>query len=151
MSWPRVARIRRWQSYPWRPKRKLHDDLDFSCYHLSKWPNCFRGTCSGLGTWRPRCTEDASSGTRHIVPLPPLSLIACAIVLLNGGANPMTPVLSMTHVSVLVPVPFPQLSPHVHSYPPITPSPYTLGQQVITLLSQLLFSLASCTYRPDHS
>src|SRR6266851_2105391 len=133
------------------PKWSDTTDRIVTCYRLSKWPNCFRGTCSGLGTWRPRCTEDASSGTRHIVPLPPLSLITRAIVLLNGGANPMTPALSMTHASVPVPVPFPQLSLPVHSYPPITPSPCALGQQVITLLLQLLFSLALCTYRPDHS
>src|SRR5713101_2424357 len=109
-----------------------------ACYCLSKQPNCFRGTCSGLGTWRPRCTEDASSGTRHIVPIPPLPLIAHVTVLLNGGASPMTPALSMTHASVPVPVPFPQLSPHVCSYHPITPSPCALGQQVIALLSQLI-------------
>src|SRR6266851_3216248 len=121
------------------------------CYRLSKQLNCFHGTCSGLRTWRPRCTEDASSGTRHVVLLPPLSLITRAIVLLNGGVNPMTPALSMTHASVPVPVPFPQLSLPVHSYPPITPSPCTLGQQVITSLSRLLFSLASCTYRQDNS
>src|SRR5216683_1602472 len=108
------------------------------CYRLSKWPNCFRGTCSGLGTWRPRCTKDALSGTRHVVPTPPLSLIALVTVLLNGSANPMTPVLSMTHASALVLVPFPQLSPHVRSYSPITPSPCALGQQVIALLSQLI-------------
>src|SRR5712671_7336955 len=108
------------------------------CYRLSMRPNCFHGTCSGLGTWRLRCTEDASSGTRHVVPFPLLSLIAHVTVLLNGGASPMTPALSMTHVSVLVPVPFPQLSPHVCSYRPIIPSPCALGQQVITLLSQLI-------------
>src|SRR6266851_10422307 len=110
---------------------------DSTCYRLSKRPNCFHSTCSGLGTWRPRCTEDASSGTRHIVPFPLLSLIALVIVLLNGGASPMAPALSMTHASAPVPVPFPQLSLHVRSYRPITPSPCALGQQVIALLSQL--------------
>ncbi len=44
----------------------------------------------------------------------------------------------MTHASVQVLVPFPQLSPHVRSYRPITPSPCALGQQVIALLSQLI-------------
>src|SRR6266851_8651058 len=108
------------------------------CYRLSKRPNCFRGTCSGLGTWWPRCTEDASSGTRHVVPFPPLSLIAHVTVLLNGSASPMMPALSMTHASAPVSAPFPQLSPHVRSYCPITPSPCALGQQVIALLSQLI-------------
>ncbi len=56
-----------------------------------------------------------------------------AIVLLNGGVSPMTPALSITHASALVLVPFPQLSPHVPSYRPITPSPCTLSQQVIAL------------------
>src|SRR6266853_6105006 len=121
------------------------------CYCLSKWPNCFCGTCSGLGTWRPRCTEDASSGMRHIIPIPPLPLIAHVTVLLNGGASPMMPALSTTRVSVPVPVPFPQLSPHVRSYRPITPSPCTLGQQVIACYRSLLFSLASCPDQPDHS
>src|SRR6266851_6877479 len=93
------------------------------CYRLSKRPNCFRGICSGLRTWQPRCTEDASSGTRHVVPLPPYLLIALVTVLLNGGASPMTPALSMTYASVPVLVPFPQLSPHVRSYRPITPNP----------------------------
>ncbi len=108
------------------------------CYCLSKRPNCFHGTCSGLGTWWPRCTEDASSGMRCVVPTSPLSLMTHVIVLLNGGASPMMPALSMTHVSAPVLVPFPQLSPHVRSYPPITPSPCALGQQVIVLLSQLI-------------
>ncbi len=106
-----------------------------SCYCLSKRPNCFSGTCSGLGTWRPRCTEDASSGMRHVVPLPLLSLIAHVIVLLNGGASPMAPALSTTRASVPVPVLFPQLSLPAPSYRPITPSPCALDQQVI----------ASCT------
>ncbi len=64
-----------------------------------------------------------------------------AVVLLNGSASPMTPALSMTHASVPVLVPFPQLSPHIPSYHPITPSPCTLGQQVIALLSRLIVSL----------
>src|SRR6266851_3012132 len=75
---------------------------------------------------------------RHVVPILPLPLIMSAVVLLNGSASPMTPALSMTHASVPVLVPFPQLSPHVCSYCPITPSPCTLGQQVIALLSQLI-------------
>src|SRR5216683_6489093 len=120
------------------------------CYHLSKRPNCFRGTCSGLGTWRPRCTRGASSGTRHVVPLPSPPLIALVTVPLNGGASPMMPALSMTPASALAPVPFPQLSPHVPSYRPITPSPCALGQQVITLLSRLIVS--SClVYLPPRS
>src|SRR6267154_2648630 len=98
------------------------------CYCLSKQPNCFRGTCSGLGTWRPRCTEDASSGTRHVVPVPFLPLIAHVTVLLIGGASPMTPALSTTHAFVPVLVPFPQLSPRAPSYHPITPNPCALGQ-----------------------
>ncbi len=102
-----------------------------ACYHPSKQPNCSCGTCSGLVTWRTRCTADALSGTRHVVPTLPLLLIAHVTVLLNGGASPMMPALSMTHASVLAPVPFPQLSPHIHSYQPITPSPCALGQQVI--------------------
>ena len=97
------------------------------CYCLSKWMNCFHGTCSGLVTWQPRYTADALSGTRHVVSTLPLPLIASVVVLLNGGASPMTPALSMTHASVPVSVPFPQLSPHVRSYHPITPSPCALG------------------------
>src|SRR6266851_9902590 len=97
------------------------------CYCLSKRPNCFHGTCSGLGTWRPRCTRGASSGTRHVVVVPPLSLIAHVTVLLTGSASPMTPALSMTCASVPALVPSPQLSPHVCSYPPIIPSPCALG------------------------
>ena len=121
------------------------------CYRLSKWPNCFRGTCSGLGTWRPRCTGDASSGTRHVVPFPPLSLIAYVTVLRNGGASPMTPALFMTHASVPVPDPFPQLSPCVRSYRPITPNPCTLGQQVTALLSHLIVLSRLVYFYPGHS
>src|SRR5712671_8108399 len=84
----------------------VHGVTEKHCYCLSKRPNCFRGTCSGLGTWRPRCTEDASSGTRHVVPFPPLSLIGHVTALRNGGANPMMPALSMTHASAPAPVPF---------------------------------------------
>src|SRR6266853_1647688 len=102
------------------------------------WPNCFRGTCSGLGTWRARCTEDASSGTRCVVLTPSLSLIALVTVPLIGGVSPMMPVSYMTRASVLVPVPFPQLSPHVLRYRPITPNPCALGQQVTTILSRLI-------------
>ncbi len=54
----------------------------------------------------------------------------------------MTPALSMTHASVLVLVPFPQLSLRVRSYHPITLNPCALGQQVIALLSQLIVSLS---------
>ena len=120
---------------------QCHDVACFvrsNCYCLSKRLNCFRGTCSGLGTWQPRCTADASSEMRHVMPTFPLLLIANVTVLLNGGVSPMMPALSMTHASVPVPVPFPQSSPHAHSYRPITPSPCALGQQVIALLSQLI-------------
>src|SRR6266851_7280674 len=110
------------------------------CYRLSKRLNCFRGTCSGLGTWRPRCTKDALSGTRHVVPLPFLSPIALVTASPSGAANPMTPALSMTRASAPVPVPSPQLSPHVPSYRPITPSPCALGQQVIAVSSRLIVS-----------
>ncbi len=55
-------------------------------------------------------------------------------VQLTGGVNAMMPVSYMTHASVPAPVPFPQLSPHVPSYRPITPSPCALGQQVIVVL-----------------
>ena len=109
-----------------------------TCYRLSKRPNCFRGTCSGLGTWQPRCTRGASSGMRHVVPLPSLSLTALVTASLSGAASPMMPALSMTRASAPVPVPFPQLSPHVPSYHPIIPSPCALGQQVIALLSRLI-------------
>ncbi len=85
-----------------------------------------------------RCTAGALLGTRHAVPTLPLLLIVSVTVLLNGGVSPMTPALSMTHAFVPVPVPFPQLSPHVRSYHPITPSPCALGQQVIAFLSQLI-------------
>src|SRR5216683_1705176 len=121
------------------------------CYRLSKRPNCFHGTCSGLGTWRPRCTKGTSSGTRHVVPLPSLSPIALVTALLSGAASPMTPALSMTRASAPVPVRFPQLSPHVPSYRPITPSPCALGQQVIVLLSRLIVLSRLVYFYPDHS
>src|SRR6266851_516213 len=109
-----------------------------ACYRLSKRLNCFHGTCSGLGTWRPRCTSGASSGTRRIVLTPSLSLTAHVIAPLSGAANHMGPVSYMTHASALAPVPSPQLSPHVRSYHPITPNPCALGQQVTALLSRLI-------------
>ncbi len=118
------------------------------CYRLSKRPNCFCGTCSGLRTWRPRCTKDASTGTRHVVLSPPLSLIAHVIALLIGGASPITPASSMSPVSAQVPVPFPQLSPHVPSYRPITPNPCALGQQVTALLSRLIVSSCLVYFYP---
>ena len=67
---------------------------------------------------------------------PSLSLIAPVTVQLTGGVSPMTPVSYMTRASVRVPVPFPQLSPHVPSYRPITPNPCALGQQVTAVLSR---------------
>ena len=108
------------------------------CYRLSKRPNCFRGTCSGLVSWRARCIKDASPGTRHVVPTPPLSLIALVTVLRTGGVSPMMPASSTTLASAPVPVPFPQLSPRVPSYRPIIPNPCALGQQVTALLSRLI-------------
>ena len=121
------------------------------CYRLSKRPNCFHGTCSGLGTWRPRCTEDVSPGTGHIVPLLLLSLITHVTVLLNGGASPMMPALSTTRASAPVLVPSPQLSPHVHSYHPIIPNPCALGQQVTTVLSRLIVLSRLVYFYLDHS
>src|SRR5713101_60693 len=121
------------------------------CHRLSKRPNCFRGTCSGLGTWRPRCTRGALSGTRHVVLTPFLSLIAHVTVLMSGVASPMGPVSYMTCASVRAPVPFPQLSPRVRSYRPITPNPCALGQQVTVLLSHLIVSLHLVYFYPDHS
>ncbi len=88
---------------------------------------------------------------RHIVPFPLLSLIVCVIALLNGGANPMTPALSTTPASVQAPVPFPQLSPHVPSYRPITPNPCALGQQVTALLSRLIVLSSLVYFYLDHS
>src|SRR6267154_3632264 len=117
------------------------------CYRLSKQPNCFHGTCSGLGTWRPRCTKGASSGTRHVVLTPFLSLPPHVIVLLIGGASPMMPVSSTSPVSVRVLVPFPQLSPHVPSYRPIIPNPCALGQQVTVVLSPRTSSYCLATPR----
>src|SRR5216683_1376773 len=122
--------------------RVLLHAKDPRCYRLSKRPNCFRGTCSGLGTWQPRCTRGALSGTRHDVPVRPLTLITPPIALVaatpSGVANPITPASYMTRASALVPVPFPQLSPRVLSYRPITPNPCTLGQQVTVVLSCLI-------------
>src|SRR5216683_5508866 len=121
------------------------------CYRLSKWPNCFHGTCSGLGTWRPRCIKGASSGTRHVVPLPPLSPIVLVIVPRSGVASPMGHASSMTCASAPVPVPFPQLSPHVPSYRPIIPNPCVLGQQVTVVLSRLIVLSCLVYFYPDHS
>src|SRR5216683_3225388 len=132
-------------------EQKPHTLSEGSCHCLSKRPNCFCGTCSGLGTWRLRCTADTSSRMRHVVLILPLPLIASAVVLLNGGVSPMMPALSMTHASVPVPVPSPQLSPCVCSYRPITPSPCALGQQVIALLSQLIVSPHLMYHQLDHS
>ncbi len=108
------------------------------CYCLSKRLNCFHGTCSGLVTWRTRCTIGTLSRTRRAIWTPLLTLIVSAAVLLNGGANPMMPASSMTCASVLVPVPSPQLSPHIHSYRPIIPNPCALGQQVTVCYLVLL-------------
>src|SRR6266851_3916836 len=121
------------------------------CYRLSKRLNCFRGTCSGLGTWRPRCTRGTLSGTRHVVPSPFPPLITHVTAPLSGAASPMGPVSYMTHVSAPVPVHFPQLSPRVRSYPPITPNPCALGQQVTALLSRLIVSPRLVYFYPDHS
>src|SRR6266853_4760870 len=121
------------------------------CHRLSKRPNCSYGTCSGLGTWRPRCTRGALSGTRHVVPLPFPPLIAHVTAPPSGAATPMGPVSYMTRASAPVPVPFPQLSPHVHSYPPITLNPCALGQQVTALLSRLIVLPRLVYFYPDHS
>src|SRR5216683_4841907 len=121
------------------------------CYCLSKRPNCFHGTCSGLGTWRPRCTKGATSGTRRVVPLPFLSLIALVTASASGAASPMTPALYMTRASAPAPVPSPQLSPHVPSYHPIIPNPCTLGQQVTVILSHLIVLSCLVYFYPDHS
>src|SRR5216683_2169966 len=86
----------------------LHRASLCHCYRLSTRPNCFRGTCCGLGTWRPRCTRGALLRTRHVVPLPFLSLIALVTVSLSGAASPMMPASSTTCASALVLVPFPQ-------------------------------------------
>src|SRR5216683_7028816 len=106
----------------------MHENLP--CYHLSKWHNCSHGICSGLMIWQPRCTEDTLSRMRHII-LFPLPCLVIASVTLNSSVSCITPVLSMTHASVLALVPFPQLSPLVCRYCPILPSPCALGQQVI--------------------
>src|SRR5216683_7625315 len=111
-------------------------------------PNCFHGTCSGLGTWQPRCTSGASSGTRRVVLTPSLSLTAHVIALPSGAASHMMPASYTTRASAPVPVPFPQLSPHVPSYRPIIPSPCALGQQVITLLSHLIVLLRLVYFYP---
>ena len=92
--------------------------------------------------WYMQWSRDLVAKMHHrclviLKPLP-LPLIMSVVVLLNGGVFPMMHASYMTPVSVLVPVPVPQLSPHVHSYHPITPSLCTLGQQVITLLSRLI-------------
>src|SRR6266851_2744920 len=58
--------------------------LQCQCYHLSKWPNCFHGTCSGLVIWQLRCTTDTLSGIRHVVPLPPPYLVV-VLVTPNGS------------------------------------------------------------------
>jgi len=100
--------------------------------------------------WQLRCTADALSRTRHIV-LITLPYLVSVSVTQNGGVNCITPVLSMTPVSVLAPVPFPQLSPHVCSYRPITPSPCALGQRVIAYHLILLSYPTLCPYHSDHS
>jgi len=113
--------------------------LTLLCYHPSKQLNCSRGTCSGLMIWWPRCTIDARSGTRHVIPLP-LPLLMIALATLIGGANPIMRVSYMTRASVPAPVVFPQTSLHIHPYLHMTPNPCTLGQQVTTLSYSLLFS-----------
>src|SRR5216683_5662072 len=123
----------------------MHENLP--CYHLSKWHNCSHGICSGLMIWQPRCTKDALSRMRHVVLLP-LPCLMIASVTPNGGVSHITPVLSMTHASVPVPVPSPQLSPLVCYYPPILSSPCALGQQVIAYHPHLivLYCLVSLSF-----
>ncbi len=69
---------------------------------------------------------------------PSLSLIAHVTAQLTGGVNPMTLVSYTTRASAPVPVPFPQLSPHILRYHPIIPNPCALGQQVTVVLSRLI-------------
>ena len=80
-----------------------------------------------------------------------LLLIALVTVPLIGGVSPMTPVSYTTRASVWVPVPFPQLSPHIPSYRPITPNPCALGQQVTIVLSRLIVLPRLMYSYPDHS
>ena len=77
---------------------------------------------------------------------PSLRLTAPVTVPLIGGVSPMTPASYMTRASAPAPVPFPQLSPHVPSYPPIIPNPCALGQQVTVVLS--LHTLSYCLVTP---
>ncbi len=63
----------------------------------------------------------------------------------------MTPASYTTRASVRVLVPFPQLSPHVPSYRPITPNPCALGQQVTAALSRLIVLPRLVYFYPDHS
>ena len=80
-----------------------------------------------------------------------LLLIAPVTVPPTGGVSPMTLVSYTTRASVRAPVPFPQLSPHVPSYRPITPNPCTLGQQVTVVLSRLIVLSRLVYSYPDHS
>src|SRR6266851_2784429 len=136
-------------------------------------PNCSRGTCSGLGTWRPRCTQGALSGTRHIVLTPSLSLIAHVTVLMSGVASPTGHASYTTRASVRVPVPFPQLSLHarklssnhsqslrfgsagdrplISSYCPVLPRvllPRIIVSTYTIFWDRLLFSGYRLVYRP---
>src|SRR5712671_5146923 len=95
------------------------------CYHLSKGTNCSPGICDGLMSWQPRCTTNASSGTRHVVMYLSLRLVT-APVTQSGSVSLTMHALSMTHVSALVPVASPQLSPLVCCYLPTLSSPCTL-------------------------
>ncbi len=77
----------------------------------------------------------------------PLPLPVTAPVMQSGSVNPTMPVLSMTHVSALVLVASPWLSPLVHHYRLTPPSPCTLGQQVTAYcLGYRLVSLLSLLF-----
>ncbi len=81
--------------------------------HRSRISFASQGKCYHLSMWRNCFTTRTA---------------ACAI----GGVNPMAPVSYTTRASAPAPVRFPQLSPHVPSYRPITPNPCALGQRLST-------------------
>ncbi len=76
----------------------------------------------------------------------PSPYLVIAPVTQSGSVSPTTPALSMTHASILTPVPFPQLSPLIHHYHPTLPSPCALGQQVTVYHPILLSYTASSPY-----
>ena len=108
------------------------------CYRLSKQTNCFPGTCSGLVIWQLRCTTGTLSRTGHAILVLTPYLVSVLVTQISS-VNRITPVSYTTPVSALALVPFPQLSPLVRSYHPITPNPCALGQQVTVCYLVLLF------------